>query len=370
MARTGSENDHIRTGQFAVLVAEIVFSTGFMAVGSVIATISESAAWLGTLLGAAGGLIVAWLCGTLVRLYPGMNLPAIADTVLPKALSKLASLSFAAYCTWLLGIGSRQFILAIWIPFLESTSPLTLALVASAIIAYGASLGIEAIARASMVFFPIALLSIVVLAGLSVPVAHPARLLPIIGAGLPELGLTALITSAYGTECIVGLAFVSHLNEPSRAGRSMSWGVLVGMTLMSAVLAVATMLLGSQGVARVMFPAVEAARLVGPGEFLERSEVLLLAIWFSVGLLKQAAVFHATTVSIADALGLRTRTPVFIPLIVASVILSLYPTTVVSVLHSLKLFQRYTPWYALALPALLLTASALRPVPAEGRRRE
>lgn len=369
MTIRGFHDDQIRTGQFAVVVAEIVFSTGFLAVGSVIASISESAGWLGTLLGAVGGLVVAGLCGILVRRHPGKNLPAIADLLLPKALSKLASLSFAAYCTWLLGIGSRQFILAIWIPFLESTSPLTLALVASAIITYGASLGIEAIARASMIFFPVAVLSIVALAGLSVPVAHPGRLLPLLGAGLPELATTALITSSYAAECIVALAFVSHVNEPSRAGRSMSWGVVVGMVLMSTVLAVATMLLGSRGVARVLFPAVEASRMVGPGEFLERSEVLLLAIWFSIGLLKQSAVFYATASSIAGALGLRNRTPVIIPLVVVSVVLSLYPKTVVATLDSLKMFQRYTPWYALTLLLVLLAASALRPAADERRQR-
>jgi len=369
MAQKTFHGDEIRNGQLAVVVAEIVFSTGFLAVGGLIAEISESAAWLGTLLGAIDGLIVAWLCGMLVSRHPGKDLSAIADEVLPKAMSRLISLSFAAYCIWLLDVGSRQFILAIWIPFLESASPLTLALIMSAIIIYGAAMGVEAIARASMVFFSVAVVSIALLAGLSVPVARFGRLLPLLGAGLPELASTAILTSSYGAECIVALAFVSHVNEPSRVGRSMAWGVLVGMALMSAVVAVATMLLGPRGVSRVLYPAVEASRLVGPGEFLERSEVLMLSIWFSVGLLKQAAVFYATVSSIADALGLKSRAAVFIPLSAVSVGLGLYPPTVVAVLDWVRMFQRYTPWYALALTLLLLTASALRHAHAGGGER-
>ena len=226
MASRGDRN-HIKNAQFAVLTAQTVFSTGFLAVGGLFATISESGAWLGTLLGALGGLAVAGLCSLVVQMHPGKNLSGIADAVLPKAISKLVSLSYAAYCVWLLAAGTRQFILAIWIPFLQTASPLTLAILVAAVTLYGANLGIEAIARASIVFFPVVVLSILVLAGLSVPVAAPGRLLPAVGVGVPELLRTSLLASSFGAECIVMMAFVAHTNEPEGVGRGV-WGS-VGM---------------------------------------------------------------------------------------------------------------------------------------------
>ncbi|NLM64296.1 MAG: endospore germination permease [Firmicutes bacterium] len=359
MASRGDRN-HIKNAQFAVLTAQTVFSTGFLAVGGLFATISESGAWLGTLLGALGGLAVAGLCSLVVQMHPGKNLSGIADAVLPKAISKLVSLSYAAYCVWLLAAGTRQFILAIWIPFLQTASPLTLAILVAAVTLYGANLGIEAIARASIVFFPVVVLSILVLAGLSVPVAAPGRLLPAVGVGVPELLRTSLLASSFGAECIVMMAFVAHTNEPEGVGRAVAWGVLVGMVMMAAVVAIDTVVLGSRAVTRVIFPVLEVAKLVGFGEFLERSEVLLLSVWFCAALLKQATVFHASARSIADTLGLKNPKLALVPLGASLVVASLYPTTVVAVLEWVRAFLRYTIWYALGLPLALLVASMLR----------
>lgn len=353
-------SDQINVGQLMVITAQIVFATGFLSVGHISVSESETGAWLGTLLGSIGGLAVAVLCGAVAARHPGKNLSMISQSLFPPVVAKFVSLTFAAYCTWVMGLGSRQFLLAIWIPYLRTTPPLVITVVFVTVTMYGASLGIEAISRASMLFFPVVLLSIIALAGLALPVAVPGRLLPLQGTGLLGLAKTALLTSSYGAECVIALALVRQLNQPERAGKAIAVGVAIGTLVIAIVVAVGIMMLGTRGVARTMFPVLETAKLVGVGEFLERSEILMLALWFSAALLKQAAVFYASVTSMADVFGLRNYQPLVIPFAVLAVVFGMLPRTVVEVWAVLRAFLKYSFWYALAVPAILLLASAIR----------
>ena len=100
--------------------------------------------------------------------------------------------------------------------------------------------------------------------------------------------------------------------------------------------------------------------MVGFGQFLERAEILFLALWFSAALLKLAAVFYASITSIADVLGLRDYRPLIIPYALLGTALSLTPKTVLETFDYLDLFVRYSVWYAIALPVLLLLGAVVR----------
>ena len=102
--------------------------------------------------------------------------------------------------------------------------------------------------------------------------------------------------------------------------------------------------------------------MVGFGQFLERAEVLFLALWVSAALLKLAAVFYASVISIADVLGLRDYRPLIIPYALLGTALSLIPKTVLGTFDYLGVFLKYSVWYAIALPAVLLLGAVVRGV--------
>ena len=132
------------------------------------------------------------------------------------------------------------------------------------------------------------------------------------------------------------------------------------MVVMSTATGFGVMMLGVRGISRVTFPVLETARMVGFGQFLERAEILFLALWFSAALLKLAAVFYASITSVADVLGLRDYRPLIIPYALLGTALSLIPKTVLETFDYLGMFVKYSVWYAIALPVVLLVGAVVR----------
>ena len=337
-----------------------VFATGFLAAARILVPVAGTAAWIAALIGGAVGVGIAALAGMLAARFPDHSLVRMAERIFGAPLGKLIGLTFAAYCTVVLGLGSRQSVLAMWIAFLQTTPPVLISAVFYALVIYAAYLGIEAIARVSMIFFSLVVVSLVALTALAVPVAVPGRLLPIVGNGLGPLIRAGFLAASYAGESIIVLAFLRHLKDKRGASRAVATGVAVGMVIITTATGFGVMMLGVRGMSRVTFPVLETARMVGFGQFLERAEILFLALWFSAALLKLAAVFYASITSIADVLGLRDYRPLIIPYALLGTALSLTPKTVLETFDYLDLFVRYSVWYAIALPVLLLLGAVVR----------
>jgi len=338
----------------------IVFATGFLAAARILVPAAGTAAWISALTGGAVGLGIAVLAGYLAARFPDHSLVRMAERIFGAPLGKLIGLSFAAYCTVVLGLGSRESVLAMWIAFLQTTPPVLISAVFYVLIIYAAYLGIEAIARVSLIFFSLVVASLLVLTALAAPVAVPGRLLPIIGNGLGPVIRAGFLAASYAGESIVVLAFIKHLKDKRGASRAMATGVATGMAIMALATGFGVMMLGVRGISRVTFPVLETARMVGFGQFLERAEILFLALWFSAALLKLAAVFYASITSVADVLGLRDYRPLIIPYALLGTALSLVPKTVLETFDYLDVFVRYSVWYVIALPVVLLLGAVVR----------
>jgi len=338
----------------------VVFATGFLAAARVLVPAAGTAAWISVLIGGALGLGIAALAGYLAQRFPDQSLVRMAERIYGAVPGKLIGLTFSVYCTVVLGLGSRESVLAMWIAFLQTTPPVLISAVFYLLIIYAAYLGIEAIARVSLIFFPLVVASLLALTALAAPVAVPGRLLPIVGNGLGPVVRAGFLAASYAGESIVVLAIVRHLKDKRGASRAMATGVAAGMVIMALATGFGVMMLGVRGISRVTFPVLETARMVGFGQFLERAEILFLALWFSAALLKLATVFYASITSIADVLGLRDYRPLIIPYALLGAALSLIPKTVLETFDYLNAFVRYSVWYTIALPVVLLAGAVIR----------
>jgi spore germination protein KB len=359
-AAATKKSDEIRYTQVIVLAALIVFATGFLAVPKVMVSIAGNAGWISMFLGGVLGVGVAAACGALAVRFPDLGLVQMSESVFGLALGRLVGLTFAAYGTAILAIASRQFVLAISIAFLQVTPTGVVSGVFYALVVYAAYLGIEPIARVSMVFFAVAVVSLVALVGLALPVSVPGRLLPVLGQGPGPILLGAVSAGSYTGEVIIMLAVLKYLRSKKGVARALATGVGIGTTVMALSTAFGVMMLGTRGIARVTFPAVETARMVGVGEFLERGEIIFLVLWFTIAITKLAAVFYASVSSTADVLGLRDYRPLVLPYGVLTLTLSLIPENIVESFVTLDYFRRYAVYYSVALPLALLAGALWR----------
>ncbi|MEA4883499.1 MAG: endospore germination permease [Clostridia bacterium] len=361
-ASTGRKKEEILYLQVVVLAAQLVFATGFLAAARVLTPVAGCAAWISVIVGWAIGIAIAFIAGALIRRFPTLSVVEMAEDVFTIPLGKAIGFSFAVYCTVILAISSKQFVLAISIPFLQSTPTEIVSGVFFALLAYATYLGIEPIARVSLIFFTIVVLSLIMLTGLAVPVSVPGRLLPLLGKGPMAILRGGMLYASYVGELIVVLAFIRSMRKQdiSRVHIALASGVTIGSVLMALSVSFGLMMLGHYAMARLTFPAVEIARMVGVGEFLERTEILFLALWFSVALLKSATVFYASVASAAEVMNLTDYRPLVLPYGVFTMALSLLPENIMESFSTLGVFLKYSGWYALGLPALMLTVAAIR----------
>lgn len=354
---SGNAKDEIYYTQVVVLVAVIVFSTGFLAAARLLTPVAGTAAWISVLLGGLVGLAIAWLVGSVSSAFPEQNLVRIAEDVLSRPLGKVVGLTFALYCTAIVVLGTREFVLAISISFLEKTPLVVTSGVFVILAAYAAYLGVEAIARVCFIFFGVVIASIMILVIFAIPVSVPARLLPLAGKGVIPVVKAGLLAASYAGEAIVSLAFLRHLKDKRSVSRAVGTGVAVGMGIMALAVAFGIMLLGTEGISRVTYPTVQTARTVGAGEFLDRGEILFLALWFSVAILKLASVFYAAVTVISDLFNIANYRRLILPFGIVSMVLSSVSETVVESFVVVEYFLSYGIWYALGLPALLVIGS-------------
>lgn len=364
MALRGNAKDEIYYTQVVVLVAVIVFSTGFLAAARLLTPVAGTAAWISVVLGGLVGLAMAWLIGSVSSAFPEQNLVRIAEDVFSKPIGKVIGLTFALYCAIILVLGTREFVLAISISFLEKTPLVVTTGVFVILAAYAAYLGIEAIARVCFIFFGVVIASITILVIFAIPVSVPARLLPLAGKGLLPVARGGLLAASYAGEAIVSLAFLRHLKDKRSVSRAVGTGVAIGMGIITLAVAFGVMMLGSGGISQVTYPTIQTARTVGAGEFLDRGEILFLALWFSVAILKLASVFYAAVTSISDLFNIANYRRLILPFGIALMVFSSVSETVVESFIGVKYFLRYGVWYALGLSGLLAIGSYM-----SGRRK-
>ncbi len=359
MAVNGKARDKIYYTQVVVLVAVIVFSTGFLAVARLLTPVADTAAWISVLFGAVVGMAIAWLVGSISSAFPDKNLVRIAEAIFSRPIGKAIGLTFVLYCTAIVVLGTREFVLAISISFLEKTPLIVTSGVFVILAAYAAYLGIEAIARVCFIFFGVVIASITILVAFAIPVSVPARLLPLAGKGIIPIIKAGLLAASYAGESVVSLAFLKHLKDKRNVSRAVRTGVAIGMGIMTLTVTFGIMMLGTGGISRVTYPTVQTARTVGAGEFLERGEILFLALWFSVAILKLASVFYAAVTAIADLLNIENYRQLILPFGIVSMVLSSVPETVIGSFIAVGHFLRYGVWYALGLPTLLVIGNRI-----------
>lgn len=318
--------------------------------------------WISLIIGFAEGLVFAWLYICLAARYPGQTLIEINDKVFGPILGRLISLLYIWFFMHIAALVLRDFgDFFITIVYPETPMPVILIML-TLLCASAVRNGIEVIARCSLLLVPIALMTVLVTAGLLLPEMDFSNLLPLLDKPLPAILWSGHIiaTFPYG-ESVVFLMILAFLQKPAQGRTSYISAFTVVLLFFLMVSIRNTAVLGLQA-SNTVYPSYEVTRMISIAEILTRLEVLLAATYLFMGFLKLSVLYYAASLGLAQLLSLRSYLPLVLPL--GSLLISLSILQIESTMENAFFTARISPInklpYEVFLPCLTLAVSRLR----------
>jgi spore germination protein KB len=161
-------------------------------------------------------------------------------------------------------------------------------------------------------------------------------------------------------EALLALAVGYGFREGKLLRRAALLGVLLFGLLTSLTVAVLVMIFGAPDEAQQPFPMFNLSQLVYLGRFLQRTEALIVMFWFFNVVVRLAALFHTTVVTVTGMLNLPYYRPLIFPMGVLVVAMSLLPQDTVSVLRIMRDWLTPSGIVVLLIPLLLLILALIR----------
>jgi spore germination protein KB len=300
--------------QLFTLVANGELGGSIILITSIVAHIAKQDAWISALVTPVFGLIPVWLYYFLGSRFPEMSLVGINKKIFGKWAGILVSLVYvfmflltAAHLPWYIGVYAKE------IMHETPLYVLNFAFVAAVVIAL--LYGLEAIARASEVFFLLIAVIFFISIALVLPQAKLEYMLPVF-----ENGLAPVLKGSFFISCYVtfpGVLFLmiypQNIIDIAQAKKALFKGYLWTCLLVFVAVLVTILVLGSAIASITTYPTIALAREINVGNVLTRVEYIIPIMWtfsqFIVGVL----FFYAGITGLSELLGLKDYKKIVLP---------------------------------------------------------
>jgi len=327
--------------------------------------------WLGHLLGALWSIPFAWVFNLLWQRFPRQTFVQVLQTVLGKVVGKVVTLGYLFFLLLALSTDLRhtgEFYVSASLP---RTPIIVIIGVFALMIAWAAKAGVEVIARAGQVVFPIVILSIMIVFVLLLKEINFNVFFPVyIQSGFEPHFKQLFSVLGRSVEFVWLGMLVPFVDQPRHLFRAVVYALL-WLAALFVVIAVA--ITGVLGPVQqfLYFPFFMAVRQIGVADFLERLDAIILAVWFLGMFLRGGLILLALAIGTAQWLGLKHYRPLVFPLIGLAMTVSISMVESFSELRSYLKPETITPYMLLfvcIIPLLVLAIAALRGIRgSEGR---
>ena len=236
---------------------------------------------------------VAWAVGAVVvklgRFLPGETLIQHSRTLFGPVIGFVVALLYLWWFVFFAAVGLRvstDFFLSSFMIY-TPVSVLMISVMLPAVIA--ARRGLSTIALANQVMGPAILVLVWLIILLSANRLHPANLTPVLAGGMRNLLANSLTPMAIFSDIVNLGMIIPYMSKSSDAGKVVKWGIPISAFHVAAITAVALASLGVESAALSEYPGLTVARRIQVGEFIQRVEPALMAVWLG-GVFVQVAL--------------------------------------------------------------------------------
>lgn len=358
------ENGKISARQFMVFVIMFTIGSAILIVPSAIASYTKQDAWIAAIMGVGVGLLLVWLYIAVGTLFPHMTLMELNEKLLGKWLGKTVSLLFIT-TLFVSGPATVLFTLGNFMTtqIMPETPIQSINILFAIIVVMGVRLGLEPLARSAEILFPWFVLLFISLVMFISPQIKFENLQPMLETGIkPILPAALSFLSIASLPHIILLMIFPYVNQPKEARKAFFIGSFIGGLVMIIIIALSILILGPDLTARNSYPSYALARKINIGNFLQRIEAIMAAMWFISLYFRITLYFYAIVLAIALIFNLKEHRPLVLPLgmILVAFSLVIYPNVAYQQTWDTKTWIPYTLTVGFFYPLLLLVLARFR----------
>jgi spore germination protein KB len=205
------------------------------------------------------------------------------------------------------------------------------------------------------IFFPVVTLLFLLFVLLLIPQIHPTWIMPMLMDGVKPIirGMMPFWSFPY-METFIVLHLVTHIRSEQPIRRLFIRGSLYSGFAMFLVTLLSVTVLNGHLTEHITYPSYFMARHISIGDFIERLEALIAAIWYITAFFRMALLMHVCSSGLAHITGLTAR-HVFVPLAIIALPMSLLAWPNVTYLKEyIPAWSVYAVLPGLLYPLLLL----------------
>lgn len=356
------EKGKISSRQFSVLITLYIIGSSILTIPAMLAGVAKQDAWISALLALAVGLLLIPMYIHLGDRFSHSTFILYTEKVLGKWLGKGVSLLFFVIYPFLIAILSMRNIGDFMTTEVMPTTPIqAIHILFIFIVIMAVRLGIEPLARATEIFFPIVILLLIIFVILISPQIEIKNIQPMMEEGIKPILKASLNFIAYPfLEPIILITLFPYVNHPGKNGKALFSGFLLGGIIMVVMITLTVLVIGAN-TATVAYPSYALAKKISIGNFIERMEVIIAVIWFITIFVRIALLFYVAIIGIAQVLNLKEYRFLTLPMSIILVILSfvVFPNT--------AYYNEFTPIWTVhsfilgfVFPIMLLIIGSLR----------
>ena len=297
---------------YAILVLSHLETTSSV-LPSLTTALAGRDSWLAIILATFAALPFGFLAAWLGRRFIRQTLIQYNSLLLGKPLGALASLLYIWFFVHIASLVIRESAVGFNLSVLPLTPPIVFIGILVLLATITARGGIEVIGRLAESSF--LLIIVFTLATLFLPLnlAHPELLKPVLAKGTSRVFMSMLIPLGLLGEIIAANIAIPYLTRPEKVTRTLLYSVLTSGAILLLFTLMVTSVFG-RAARNLTLPPFKLARMISLGNFLERIEVIVLAVWTVIALIKTSCYMWIGTLGTAQLLNLKGYRELLYPL--------------------------------------------------------
>ena len=357
-----SDNDKISYHQFIVLMFFAIFEIGFMILPR---TISESAgpdSWLSLILGFVGAILAIFVITRLSLRFPDKTFVELSRLIAGNTIgSFLSILLFLYFYFW--SISTTVYIGNVTRVFLLERTPLgivTFVLLLST--TYLIRYGIEPIARFCEFFILLTLLPTILLYVSAIKLVNLGNFKPFLADGILPVAKGTLEAFKHTRGIEFPLMIIPFISKPNKVFKGAAIGeILYFLLLIFPITIIIIGVFGTNEITHYTYPAVMLAKeLELPGIFLERFDVLMIALWYIGGFTSVAISQYMLSLGITRFFKIENTTSMPLFLLPLTFLGSLTIQNIAQLEILLEVVNLFFIIVSVIFPIILLAISQIR----------
>lgn len=362
------EEGFIHARQAAILMWFNVLPTAIIFLPSFLARRAQQDAWLAVILAILLTLPLGFVLTWLGTRFPHLTLFQYSEIILGKILGKAISIFYILALIQLNALVLREFSEFLVSAVMPETPLLVFTVTLAAVAVYGARNGIEVISRSAEFVMPLMVVFILTILSLVTPEMSSRNLFPILEKGVKPVLSGAIVVLGFTGEISLLAGISGFINPPQGIRMSVIVGLAGVFLFLWLVVLSSILVFGSAETGRLTFAVFSLARMISIANFLERIEVLFMAIWVAGIFIKVTLSLYIAALGLATVTELADFRTLCAPLAAFMVTLSILLFKNIS--HLLIYLEEIIPiWgflWEFGIPIFLALVAVIRKVKGEG----